>query len=86
MEIMKQGVHDTLPVAKQVAIIFAGTNGFLDDIPVNKVHAFELELHQALDSTYAGWVRLFNEKKAMTDDVKKALIEALTEFKRTFKK
>ena len=86
MEIMKQGVHDTLPVAKQVAIIFAGTNGFLDDIPVNKVHAFELELHQALDSTYAGWVRLFNEKKAMTDDVKKALADALTEFKRTFKK
>jgi F-type H+-transporting ATPase subunit alpha len=86
MEIMKQGVHDTLPVAKQVAIIFAGTNGFLDDLPVASVKRFENELHQALDSTYAGWVRLFNEKKAMTDDVKKALSDALTEFKRTFKK
>ncbi len=41
MEIMKQGVHDTLPVAKQVAIIFAGTNGYLDDIPVSKVRDFE---------------------------------------------
>ncbi len=86
MEIMKQGVHDTLAVAKQVAIIFAGTNGFLDDIPVNKVHAFETELHQALDSTYASCIRLFNEKKVMSDDVKKALVDALTEFKRTFKK
>jgi F-type H+-transporting ATPase subunit alpha len=86
MEIMKQGVHEPLPVAKQVAIIFAGTNGFLDDIPVNKVHDFEVELHQALESTYVAWVRLFNEKKTMTDDVKKALSEALTEFKRTFKK
>ena len=86
MEIMKQGVHETLPVAKQVAIIFAGTNGFLDDVPVNKVRAFELELHQALDSTLASWVRLFNEKKVMSEDVKKALVDALTEFKRTFKK
>ena len=86
MEVMKQGVHETLAVAKQVAIIFAGTNGFLDDIPVNQVRRFETELHQALDSTLAGWVRLFNEKKTMSDDVKKALADALTEFKRTFNK
>ena len=86
MEIMKQGVHEPLSVAKQVAIIFAGTNGFLDDIPVNQVHRFELELHQDLDSAHAAWVRLFNEKKVMSDDVKKALVDALTEFKRTFKK
>lgn len=86
MEIMKQGVHEPLPVAKQVAIIFAGTNGFLDDVPVERVREFERKLHDALDGAYAGYVRLFNEKKAMTDDVKKALTEALTDFKRTFGK
>lgn len=86
MEIMKQGVHQPLPVAKQVAIIFAGTNGFLDDVPVERVKEFERKLHEALDGAYAGFVRLFNEKKAMTDDVKKSLTEALTDFKRTFGK
>jgi F-type H+-transporting ATPase subunit alpha len=86
MEIMKQNVHETLPVAKQVAIIYAGTNGYLDDIPVHKVHAFETQFHEALDATYAGFVKLFNEKKVMSDEVKKALDAALQDFKRTFKK
>ncbi|HMP75816.1 MAG TPA: F0F1 ATP synthase subunit alpha [Kiritimatiellia bacterium] len=86
MEIMKQGVHAPLSVAKQVAIIFAGTNGFLDDIPVAQVKEFETKLHEAMDGAYAGFVRLFNEKKAMTDEVKQALTEALTDFKRTFGK
>ena len=86
MEIMKQGVHAPLSVAKQVAIIFAGTNGFLDDIPVAQVKEFETKLHEAMDGAYAGFVRLFNEKKAMTDEVKQALTEALTDFKRTFVK
>lgn len=86
MELMKQGVHEPLPVAKQVAIIFAGTNGFLDDVPVEKVREFERQFHEALDGKYIGFVRLFNEKKAMTDDVKAALIDALNDFKRTFGK
>jgi len=86
MEVMKQGVHETLAVAKQVAIIFAGTNGFLDDVPVARVREFESKLHQAMDANYAGFVRLFNEKRAMTDEVKAALTEALTDFKRTFTK
>ena len=86
MEIMKQGIHEPLPVAKQVAIIFAGTNGYLDDIPVDKVRAFESALHLAMDGAFSGVVRLFNEKKAMTDDVKKAFVDMLVEFKRTFGK
>ncbi len=86
MEVMKQGVHEPLPVAKQVAIIFAGSNGYLDDVPVAHVKDFELKFHQALDGAYSGFVRLFNEQKAMTDEVKKALTDALTDFKRTYKK
>jgi F-type H+-transporting ATPase subunit alpha len=86
MEIMKQGVHQPLPVAKQVAIIFAGTNGYLDDVPIEHVRAFEQEFLEALDGAYVGFVRLFNEKKAMTDEVKKSLVDALTDFKRTFGK
>ena len=85
MELMKQNVHEPLPVAKQVIAIFAGTNGFLDDIPADKVRAFEAGLIEALDASGANAVKLFNEKKAVTDDVKKAFVDFLTEFKRTFK-
>jgi F-type H+-transporting ATPase subunit alpha len=85
MEIMKQNVHEPLPVAKQVALIYAGTKGFLDDVPVRSVRAFELQLHEAMDSKYADWVRLFNKERAMTDEVKQKLEAALEDFKRTFK-
>jgi F-type H+-transporting ATPase subunit alpha len=85
MEVMKQGVHEPLSVAKQVAIIFAGTNGFLDDVPPARVHAFETHLHQALDGTYASWAKLFAKEKVMTDEVKTGLQNLLKEVKRTFK-
>ena len=85
MQVMKQGVNQPLSAVKQVAIIFAGVNGYLDDIPADKVGSFENQLHLALDSTYAGFVKLFNERKALTDDVKAGLTQLLTEFKRTFK-
>jgi len=84
MEIMKQGVHETLPVAKQVAMIYAGTNGFLDDIPIEKVRDFEAKLFESMDGAHVNVVRLFNEKKAMTDDVKKAFNDMLNDFKRTY--
>jgi F-type H+/Na+-transporting ATPase subunit alpha len=85
MEVMKQGVNAPLSVAKQVAIIYAGNAGHLDGVPEAKVREFENRLNEALDSAYADFVKLFNEKRTMTDDVKKALEEVLKEFKRTFK-
>ena len=74
-----------MSVAKQVAIIYAGTNGFLDDIDVKGVRPFELALDDALDSSYADWVRLFDKEQAMTDDVKEGLESLLTDFKAKFK-
>jgi F-type H+-transporting ATPase subunit alpha len=85
MQVMKQGVNDPLSAVKQVAIIFAGVNGYLDDLPAGKVGQFEAQLNLALDSNYTGFVKLFNERKALTDDVKTGLRELLAEFKRTFK-
>ena len=84
MEVIKQGVNVPLPVAKQVAIIYAGVNGYLDDIPVDKVGEFESQLHDALDSTYIDFVRLLDDQKAITDEVKEELDKLLTDFKRTF--
>ncbi len=81
MQVIKQGIHVPLPVVKQVAIIYAGVKGFLDDIPVNKVKEFEEKLLDALDSKYADFVRLFNKEKALTDTVKAELEKLLKEFK-----
>jgi len=86
MQIMKQGVHDTLPVAKQIAIMYAGTNGYLDDLPIDRVRDFEQKLYEALDVEPREYIKLVNEKKIMTDEVKAALdgvLEQLTGKKRT---
>ena len=85
MEVIKQGIHVPMPVVKQVAIIFAGTNGFLDDLPVHRVSDFEEYLSAQLDSRYADFVRLFNKTLAMTDEVQTALKKILEEVKSTFK-
>jgi len=85
MEVIKQGIHEPLPVAKQVVLIYVGVNGYLDDVPVNKIKEFEIQLHQALDSLYADFVHLFNKEKVLTDKVKEELDKLLTDFKRVFK-
>jgi len=86
MEVIKQGVNQPIDVAKQIALIYAGTKGFLDDIPVADVLRFERELYEVLDSTSAEWVRKLHEKKALTDEVKAGLEALINEFKRTFKR
>lgn len=86
MEIMKQGIHHPLPVAKQVAIIFAGTNGYLDQVPVERIQEIGAKFIEELDGTYAKEMRLFNEKKAMTDEVKKAFADMLEDFRNRFGK
>ena len=85
MEIIKQGIHVPLPVVKQVAIIFAGTNGYLDDIPVNRIKDFEEYLSAQIDSQYTGFVQSFNKTLVMTDELKIAIKKLLEEVKSTFK-
>ncbi|MCA9406839.1 MAG: F0F1 ATP synthase subunit alpha, partial [Candidatus Omnitrophica bacterium] len=67
MEVIKQGVHVPLDVAKQVVIIYAGVNGYLDKIEVGRVREYEAKLFDALDSTYADFIRLFNKEKELND-------------------
>ncbi len=86
MEVMKQGIHAPLPVAKQVAMIYAGTHGYLDDVPVEKIRSFEHLLGEAMDSTFRSAAETFMRDRAMTDEVKKAFDDMLKDFKRTFGK
>jgi F-type H+-transporting ATPase subunit alpha len=85
VEILKQGQYSPLSVEKQVVIIFAGTNGFLDDIEVAKCRAFETALFRHVDASHPGLLAKLREKKAIDDEIKPVLIKAINEAKDTFK-
>ena len=85
MEIIKQGIHVPASVVKQVAIIFAGTNGYLDDIPVNRVRDFEDYLGAQMDTRYGDFIQSFEKTLAMTDELKASLKRIIEETKGTFK-
>jgi F-type H+-transporting ATPase subunit alpha len=85
MNVIKQGVHVPLSVVKQVAIIYAGVNGYLDDITPADIKRFQDELFEALDTRYTDFVKLFNKEKALTEEVKSQLDQLLKKFKEGFK-
>jgi F-type H+-transporting ATPase subunit alpha len=85
-EILKQPQYSPLPVEKQVVIIYAGTNAFLDDLPVEQCRQFEAELYKFLDNSKPGILQAIREKKTLDDDLKKQIGDALKEFKDRFVK
>jgi F-type H+-transporting ATPase subunit alpha len=80
VEILKQAQYQPLPVEKQVATIFAGTNGYLDPIPVSDVGAYEQELYRFLDSRHPGILTAIANKKQLDDALRGELERALKEF------
>ena len=83
-EILKQGQYVPLPVAKQVAIIYAGTKGFLDDMEVADLGDFEAELHRFLDTSKPELLKNITEKKILDDDLTAELEGAINEAKQKF--
>ncbi|HEY6342645.1 MAG TPA: F0F1 ATP synthase subunit alpha [Bryobacteraceae bacterium] len=84
VEILKQGQYSPLPVEKQVAVIYAGTNGYLDDLPVDRCREFEAELYKFLENAHPGILSGIREKKTLDDDLKNQMNAALKEFKTRF--
>jgi F-type H+/Na+-transporting ATPase subunit alpha len=84
VEVLKQPQYQPLPVEKQVIIIYAATNGFLDSVEVERVGAYETELFAFLDSRRAQLLSGLAEKKQIDDSIKTDLNQALTEFGKTF--
>jgi F-type H+-transporting ATPase subunit alpha len=84
VEVLKQPQYQPLTVEKQVAIIYAATNGYLDPVPVEQVRAYETELYTFLDTRKAGLMSALAEKKAIDDTIKPELNQALGEFGKTF--
>ena len=84
VEILKQDQYQPLPFSKQILIIFAGTNGYLDDLGVDQIRAFESELYKFVESTNAKLLDTIMQKKELTDDVKAEIEKTLREFKQRF--
>src|SRR5947209_2163917 len=80
VEILKQPQYQPLPVEKQVAIIYAGTNGYLDPIAVGDVRAYEEELYRFLDSRHPGILTGIASRKQLDDALKGEIDRALKEF------
>ena len=85
VEVMKQGQFAPLSVDKQIAIIYAATNGHLDPLPVAAIQRYERELYAFLEAKHPAALKLLAEKRELTDDVKAKLDAALADFAKLFK-
>ncbi|HIK41200.1 F0F1 ATP synthase subunit alpha [Thermoleptolyngbya sichuanensis A183] len=83
-ELLKQPQYSPLSVAEQVAVIYSGINGYLDDIPVEKVTAFTKGLRDYLKTSKAKYIEIVQGQKVLTDEAEGLLKEAIAEYKQTF--
>lgn len=84
MEILKQAQYKPLKVEEEVMILFAVTNRYLDDIPVDRVKAFENDFLEYMENTSSDTAKKIIEKKELTDEIKEELKLKIEEFKKTF--
>ena len=85
VELLKQPQYRPLAVEQQVAVVYAGTNGYLDEVAVSDVRAYEDELLRFLDTRFGNVLASIREKKTLDDEIKKQLDAALKEFGAQFK-
>src|SRR5450432_3505028 len=84
VEVLKQKQFSPLPFSKQILVIFAGTNGFFDDLPVDQVRDFEAELYKYVDATNPGLLRTIMEKKVLDDALKAEMSKVIKQSKEAF--
>ena len=82
-EILKQGQYNPLPMEKQVMILFAGTSGMLDDVPVENIREWEEEFYRYMDSNHPELGRSIAEQKRLSDELRDSLRDAVQNFKQT---
>ena len=86
VELLKQPQYDPFPVEEEVVSIWAGTNGYLDDVPTEDVSRFESEFLDSLKRNNPGILDAIRETKDLSDDTVAALKDAIQQFRRTFEK
>ena len=83
-EVLKQGQLEPMPVEKQVVILYAATNGYLDDIEIEKVKEFEQGLHQYCQNHAKDLLTKIAKEKQITPEIEEKLKQIINEFKQTF--
>ena len=83
-ELLKQPQYQPMPVEKQVLSIFAGVNGFLDDLAIDRVRPFEAGLQTFIDNGHPQILTEIREKREISDDLKQRLMAAVGDFKKRF--
>jgi len=81
IEVLKQPVFSPVSLEKQVTIVYAVTNGFLDDVPVEKIRAFEAAFHKFMENSYSALLYLIASKKELTPESEESLKKAILQFK-----
>ncbi len=84
VEILKQGQYQPLPLEKQILIIFAGTKGYLDDLPVEQCRKFEEELYRFAENAHRPVLEGIASKKNLDDDLRGKVTHLIEEFKARF--
>jgi F-type H+-transporting ATPase subunit alpha len=84
VEILKQPQYEPMPVENQIMIIYVGENGYLDDLPVDRVKDFESGFYQFMREKYPQVPRDIREKKELPDKLKNLIDQAAAEFKKNF--
>jgi len=84
VELLKQPQYSPFPVEEQVVSIWAGSNGYLDDVPVEDVSRFETDFLDYLRRSHAGILQTIRESLALTEDTVTALKDAVEEFRKGF--
>jgi F-type H+-transporting ATPase subunit alpha len=85
VEILKQPQYQPMPVENQVLGIWAASNGYADDVPVDEVRSFEAELLKFVENAHPGVLEAIREKKTLTDEILTDLKQVLSDFKDMWK-
>jgi F-type H+-transporting ATPase subunit alpha len=85
VELLKQGQYQPLPAEKQILIIYAGTNGFVDDLPLTALKKYEQELYAFVELKHPGLFSDILKKRELDADLRGTINKVLEEFKGTFK-
>jgi F-type H+-transporting ATPase subunit alpha len=84
VELLKQPQYEPLPVERQVAILYAGTVGHLDTVPVASLREYQVEFYKFLETRHPAILRDIAEKKQLDDQLKASLDAAIKEFSSAF--
>src|SRR5690242_2111686 len=81
VELLKQPQYKPMPVEQEVMVVYAGTQGFLDDVPLNRIQDFQNQFLKYVDTRVSGLRQGLAEKKELTPEFENQLKQALTDFK-----